>query len=64
MLSLITTVLLLVCMIINNDPRYAIAAGLFEIAGVIHSITRPRRLTAPKKNEGVEENDIHRGGLY
>ena len=47
----IVALLLLICMFVNNDPRYAVAAGLFEIAGVIHSVTRPRRLTAPKKEE-------------
>lgn len=35
---------LIICMFVSKDPMYAIAAGLFEIAGVLHSITRPRRL--------------------
>ena len=51
----IVALLLLVCMFIDNDPTYAIAAGLFEIAGVIHSVTRPRRLTAPKNKEEVTD---------
>lgn len=48
----IIALLLLACMFVDNDPTYAVAAGLFEIAGVIYSVTRPRRLTAPKK-EGI-----------
>jgi len=35
---------LLVLMTITKDSGYAIAAGLFEIAGVIYAVTRPRRL--------------------
>lgn len=51
MSSSIISLLLLACVFFTDDPTYAVAAGLFEIAGVMHSITRPRRLTAPKKEE-------------
>ncbi len=51
MANSIVALLMLVCMVISNDPTYAVAAGLFEIAAVMHSITRPRRLTPPNKEE-------------
>lgn len=34
---------LLVLMTVTKEPLYAVAAGLFEIAGVIYMVTRPRR---------------------
>ena len=62
MLSLIISTAMLVAMMINNEPLYAIAAGLFQIAGVLQSLLRPRRLV--KTDEGKEESNIHKGGLY
>lgn len=54
MICSIIAVLMLVCTVANNNPTYAVAAGLFEIASVMYSITRPRRLTA-KKEETTNE---------
>lgn len=42
---------LLVCMAIYKEPTYAVAAGLFELAGVLYSVTRPRRLTPKEDNK-------------
>lgn len=39
---------MLVCMVVYSDPTYAIAAGLFELSGVLYSVTRPRRLATAK----------------
>lgn len=50
MASSIVAILLLVYAFIYKEPMYTIAAGLFEIAGVIYSITRPRRLTIKKED--------------
>jgi hypothetical protein len=36
---------LLVLMTITKDAGYGIAAGLFELSGVIYAVTRPKRLT-------------------
>lgn len=41
--------ILLVCMAIYKEPMYAIAAGLFELAGVLYAVTRPRRLKEDSK---------------
>lgn len=35
---------LLVLMIVTKESGYAIAAGLFELSGVLYAVTRPRRL--------------------
>lgn len=48
MFGSIVATLLLVAMCINNDPTYAIAAGLFELAGVLYQVTRPIRLKEVK----------------
>lgn len=42
---------LLVLMTVTKEPTYAIAAGLFELAGVIYTVTRPRRFKEVKSNE-------------
>ena len=42
---------MLVLMTLTKDPLYAIAAGLFELTGVIYTVTRPRRLKEVKPNE-------------
>jgi hypothetical protein len=48
---------LLISMIITNNPQYAIAAGLFELAGVIYTVLpRPRRLKPAKE---VNSNDTN-----
>lgn len=36
---------LLILVSVTKDPGYAIAAGLFELSGVIYTVTRPKRLT-------------------
>lgn len=47
---------LLLLMAISNEPMYAIAAGLFELAGVLYAVTRPVRLKSkevkPNENPG------------
>lgn len=35
---------LLVLALVAKEPVYAIAAGLFELSGVIYAVTRPVRL--------------------
>ena len=34
---------LMILMAVTKDAGYAIAAGLFELAGVLYTVTRPRR---------------------
>lgn len=47
---------LLVLMIITKDSSYAIAAGLFELSGVIYAVLpRPRRLKPAKE---VNSNEV------
>lgn len=47
---------LLVLMIVTKDSGYAIAAGLFELAGVIYTVLpRPRRF----KIKEVANNDTN-----
>lgn len=53
MFSSIVAAFLLVYAFVFKEPLCTIAAGLFEIAGVIYSVTRPRRLAAPKNKEEV-----------
>lgn len=45
MFGSIVAATMLLLMAIYTEPMYAVAAGLFELSGVIYSITRPRRLT-------------------
>lgn len=56
MSSSIIAALLLVSAYYFKEPMLAIAAGLFEIAGVIHSITRPRRLTIKREEAANDTN--------
>jgi hypothetical protein len=42
---------LLICMLVTNNALYAIAAGLFELAGVLYAVTRPRRLKEAPKHD-------------
>lgn len=46
---------LLVLMTITKEPAYAIAAGLFELSGVIYAVTRPRRF---KSNKEAPSNEV------
>lgn len=50
MLCSILAAIMLVAMAVTNNAQYAIAAALFEIAGVLHTMLRPRRLT-PKEDK-------------
>ena len=43
MFGSIMAAILLLATAITREPSYAIAAGLFELAGIIYSITRPKR---------------------
>lgn len=45
---------LLICMAVSNEPLYAIAAGLFELAGVIAAVLRPRRLKTKEESTDVK----------
>lgn len=55
MLGSIIAIGLLVIMAITKEPTYGIAAGLFELAGVIYAVTRPIRL----KNKEVPKHDTN-----
>lgn len=55
MFGSIIACLLLVTMIIKQEPLYAIAAGLFELAGVLWTLMRPLRL----KTKEVPKNDTN-----
>lgn len=49
MLGSIIALGMLVLMAVTKEPLYAIAAGLFELAGVIYAVTRPRRLKSKEE---------------
>lgn len=51
MLGSVISLGLLVCMAIYKEPLYAIAAGLFELAGVLYAVTRPKRLKEVPKHD-------------
>lgn len=51
MFGMILATGLLICAIVSADPQYAIAAGLFELAGVLYAVTRPRRLTTKEDSK-------------
>ena len=42
---------LLFCAFSLKEPTWAVAAGLFELAGVLHAVTRPIRLKEVKTDE-------------
>lgn len=55
MFGSIVAVILLINMIITKDSGYAIAAGLFELAGVVYTVLpRPKRF----KTKEVNSNEV------
>ena len=50
MLGSIIALGMLVIMTITKEPMYAVAAGLFELSGVIYMVTRPKRFKVKEVN--------------
>ena len=48
---------LLVIAAIYKEPQWAIAAGLFELSGVLYAVTRPRRLKTKEVTTDGRSNE-------
>ena len=42
---------MIVLMVVYKEPMYGIAAGLFELSGVLYAVTRPKRLKAKEDRD-------------